>query len=134
MTLSSLTSDQLHRLVQLVQEKEKVQAALAQVNRSLENLDRASTEGKNNDAKRLPLPSKPKRAGSARKGKRGALGKTILKFLANKGKAGAHVKEIATTIGRKPVNITAYFYGTGKKVKGIRRLGGNVFSYTPSEA
>ncbi len=70
---------------------------------------------------------------AVKRGKRGALGEGILKFLQGKGKEGAHVTAIATHIGSKPANVTAYFYGTGKKVKGVKALGKNVFSYTPSK-
>jgi hypothetical protein len=74
--------------------------------------------------------AKPKKI---KRGKRGALGEGILNFLQPKGKEGAHVKDIAAGIGSKPANVTAYFYGTGKKVKGVKKHGGNVFSYVPKE-
>jgi len=54
-------------------------------------------------------------------GKRGALGVSILKFLSSKGKEGAHVKDIATHVGTKPANVTAWTYTTGKsKVKRVK--------------
>jgi hypothetical protein len=54
-------------------------------------------------------------------GKRGALGSAILKFLSTKGKEGAHVKDIASHLGTKPTNITAWAYTTGKsKVKKVK--------------
>jgi hypothetical protein len=66
-----------------------------------------------------------------RRAKRGALGAGILKFLSPKGKAGAHVKDIAAAIGSKAPNVTAWFYSTGKKNKDVKALGGNTFSYVP---
>ena len=74
----------------------------------------------------------PKKAGAKAKGKRkakGAIGKFILKLLSKKGKAGAHVKEIAKALKSKPANVVAWFYGTGKKVKGIRKVKPNTFAY-----
>jgi hypothetical protein len=54
-------------------------------------------------------------------GKRGALGVKILQFLGTKGKEGAHVKDIATAVGTKPANVTAWTYTTGKgKVKRVK--------------
>ena len=47
-------------------------------------------------------------------GERGALGNDILKFLSTKGKEGAHVKAIASHLGTKPANVTAWAYTTGK--------------------
>ena len=53
--------------------------------------------------------------------KRGALGAAILKYLSTKGKSGAHIKDIATHVGSKPANVTAWTYTTGKgKVKRVK--------------
>jgi hypothetical protein len=53
-------------------------------------------------------------------GKRGALGQKITDFLVGKPK-GEHVKAIATHVGTKPANITAWLYSTGKsKVKKVK--------------
>lgn len=53
--------------------------------------------------------------------KRGALGAGILKYLSTKGKSGAHIKDIATHVGSKPANVTAWTYTTGKgKVKRVK--------------
>lgn len=69
----------------------------------------------------------------SRRAKRGSLGAGILKFLSAKGKAGAHVKDIAAAIGSKAPNVTAWFYSTGKKNKDVKALGGNTFSYVPKQ-
>ncbi len=59
---------------------------------------------------------KPANVTKKAKGKRGAVGEAILKYLSTKGKEGAHVKDIAAHVGNKPANVTAYFYaGAGKK-------------------
>lgn len=56
-----------------------------------------------------------------KRGKHGALGKSILKFLSSKGKEGAHIKDIASHVGTKPANVTAWTYTTGKnKVKRVK--------------
>lgn len=64
-----------------------------------------------------------KSAGKQRRksGKRGALGVGILKFLSSKGKEGAHVSDIASHLGTKPANVTAWAYTTGQtKVKKVK--------------
>jgi hypothetical protein len=64
---------------------------------------------------------KPTSKQGRKSGKRGALGKDILKFLSTKGKEGAHVKDIAAQVGSKPANVTAWTYTTGKsKVKRVK--------------
>ena len=73
-----------------------------------------------------------KKAGAKAKRKRtvkGAIGEFILKLLSKKGDEGAHVKEIAKALKSKPANVVAWFYGTGKKIKGIRRVKPNTFAY-----
>jgi len=54
-------------------------------------------------------------------GKRGAVGAAIGAFVSSKGKSGAKVSEIATALGFKPVNVTAFFYSKGnlKKFKKV---------------
>lgn len=51
----------------------------------------------------------------AKKGKRGAVGAAIKAFVTGKGKAGAHVSEIAKATGNDPKNITAFFYAKANK-------------------
>jgi hypothetical protein len=71
-----------------------------------------------------PLPPLPKtrkgkggrKPGTAKKGKRGKVGESILKFLSTKGKEGAHISAIAEHVGAKTGNVTAWFYSTGKKL------------------
>jgi len=63
-----------------------------------------------------------------KRAKKGAVGEGILKFLSKKAE-GAHVKEISEAIGSKVANVTAWFYTTGKKVKGIKKVKPNTFAY-----
>jgi hypothetical protein len=64
---------------------------------------------------------KPATKPGRKTGKRGMLGSDILKFLSTKGKEGAHVKDIASNLGTKPTNVTAWAYTTGKtKVKKVK--------------
>jgi hypothetical protein len=65
------------------------------------------------------------------RGKRGALGEGILKFLQSKGGHGAHVKDIATALKTGKGNVTSWFYTTGKKIKGIKHVGPGTFAYSP---
>jgi len=65
----------------------------------------------------FPMGKAPK----VKKGKRGAVGEAIRAFVSSKGKAGARVSDIATALGFKPANITAFFYAKGnvKKFKKV---------------
>jgi len=61
------------------------------------------------------------------KAKRGAVGAAITAFVSSKGKAGAHVKEIAAATGFKVPNITAFFYARANKTK-FKNLGKATFA------
>jgi|SRR5580658_5379919 hypothetical protein len=80
----------------------------------------------------LGVKTPGRKPGTKVKGKRsarGTIGEFILKLLSKKGDEGAHVNEIAKALKNKPANITAWFYGTGKKVKGIKKVKPNTFAY-----
>jgi hypothetical protein len=120
MSFASLSSAQLHRLIQLVKEKEEIQAKLAQVNRSLDALQ----EGKEakESASKKPSPRRGRRRATLKDG--------ILKKLQAAGKEGLTVKELAASLKAKPASVSVWFYTTGKKIKGIEKVGKARFAYT----
>jgi DNA-binding NarL/FixJ family response regulator len=114
MSLTDLSSAQLERAVALLKEKESIQAQLERVNRSLESLGRGEI-----GAEKAGAVSKKGRPG----GRRGRLKKRLLKVLEAAGKEGMTVKDLAKKLGANPENVSIWFYTTGKKVKGIQRVG-----------
>jgi len=118
MALTDLTSAQLEHLVQLIKEKETLQARLTEVNRALEALEKG-------DASR---PSKA-RPGVRVRRRRGGLKEGLLQALETAGKAGITVKELAEKIGAKPSSVAVWFYTTGKKIKGIEKVGKAKYAY-----
>jgi hypothetical protein len=103
----------------------EVRAELAQL-LHLETFATESASKKRGRPAKVQGSSAVKNGKAARKrgrksGKRGALGVGILKFLATKGKKGSHIKDIASHVGTKPANVTAWTYTTGKsKVKRVK--------------
>ncbi len=129
MALSNLSSTQLAQLISLVKEKEVLQAKLDEVVSSIQSLESGSAV----PAKRGRKPGRPanvKTAGAktpAEKesaGKRGKrLKEPLLKALTAAGASGITVKELAAKLKVKPGNIFSWFYTTGKKIKGISKVG-----------
>ena len=117
MSLSSLTSAQLHRLIELVKEKEALQAKLAQVERSLADLESGRTKEEK--------PPEKKRGR-----RRAKLKDVLLKKLVAAGKEGLTVKELAASLNAKPTSVSVWFYTTGKKIKGIKKVGTARFAYS----
>jgi hypothetical protein len=120
MSLSSLTSAQLHQLIQLVKEKEALQAKLAQVERSLAGLESGTV---------VKDESPAKQRGPRRRRRRGGLKDALLKQLQAAGKDGLAVKELAVSLNAKPTSVSTWFYTTGKKIKGIKKVGKARFGY-----
>ena len=131
MSLSTLSSAQLAHLIGLVQEKEALQAKLDHVNAELHALE----TGKPLPKKRGRKPGRP--AGIKNKlvkGKRTKRGKRLkeplLKALSAAGSSGITVKELAAKLKVKPNNVFSWFYTTGKKIKGISKVGEAKYAYS----
>jgi hypothetical protein len=55
----------------------------------------------------------------------------LLKALQAAGKEGLSVKELAASIKAKSASVSVWFYTTGKKVKGLKKLGAGRYAYLP---
>jgi len=117
MALSDLTSSQLQQLIQLVKEKEDLLKKLAAVDRSLTALDAGEVD---NGAS---APTK-------RRKRRGALKEKLLAALTAAGKNGLSVKELAAKLNAKPGSVAVWFYTTGKKIKGLKKIAPARYSYS----
>ena len=126
MSLSTLSSAQLSRLIGLIKEKESLQAKLEKVEAALQSLE----TGKSASKKRGRKPGRPPgvKAETGRKSKR--LKAPLLKALSAAGASGITVKELADKLKVKPNNVFSWFYTTGKKISGIKKVGEARYAYT----
>jgi hypothetical protein len=125
MVFSTLSSAQLSRLIELVKEKESLTSKLEKVDAALKALEsgKVARRGRPPGTKGRPGP-KPAagKAGKARRrGKR--LKEPLLKALKAGGSSGVTVKELAAKLKVKPGNVFSWFYTTGKKISGIKKVG-----------
>jgi hypothetical protein len=129
MSLSTLTSAQLAQLIGLVKVKKALEAKLGKVDAALSALESGKAVGKRGRKRGRP-PGKAKTAtGKPRKrGKR--LKAPLLKALSSAGASGITVKELAAKLKVKPGNIFSWFYTTGKKIKGITKVGEAKYAYS----
>jgi hypothetical protein len=58
------------------------------------------------------------------------LKEAILKKLQTVGPEGITVKDLAASIGAKLGSVSVWFYTTGKKVKGLRKVSKGRFRYS----
>jgi hypothetical protein len=133
MALFNLSSAQLARLIALVKAKESLQSKLDHIIAELKSLE----TGKAVPKKRGRKPGRP--AGSTaktkgtkvKKSKRGKrLKQPMLKALSAAGSSGITVKELAAKLKVKPGNVFSWFYTTGKKISGIKKVGEAKYSYS----
>jgi hypothetical protein len=131
MSLSNLSSAQLAHLIGLVKEKESLQTKLDHVTAALKALE----SGKSAPKRRGRKPGRPAgvknkvaKGGKSKRGKR--LKQPLLKALSAAGSSGITVKELAAKLKVKPGNIFSWFYTTGKKISGIKKVGEAKYAYS----
>ena len=130
MEISNLSSAHLAQLVRLVKEKESLQSQLERINAQLSGLGKGTVVRRGRKPGR---PAKVKKAvgrppgRKARRGKR--LKAPLLKLLKSAGSEGITVKDIAAKLKVKPNNVFSWFYTTGKKVSGIKKVGEAKYSF-----
>ncbi len=125
MEISKLSSVQLTRLIRLIKQKEAAQAKVEKIEHAISSIGgngAAPKPGKRRGRKPGRPPGSGKKNATGRKrGKR--LREPLLKALKAAGPEGIKVKDLASKLKVKPGNIFSWFYTTGKKVKGITKVG-----------
>ena len=122
MALSDLSSAQLQQLIHLVKEKESLLVQIQRLERSLDGLFAGNDVEKKTSGAKEP---------KVRRRRRAALKDGLLKKLLSAGRNGLTIKELAAGLKAKPASVSVWFYTTGKKVKGIKKVGKARFAYIP---
>jgi hypothetical protein len=128
MELSNLSSAQLSQLIQLIKQKESLQEQLERIEISLAGIGQSRSPGRPRGRKPgRPAKLKVKAAVGRPPGRQGRRGKrlkdSLLKLLKGAGSEGITVKDLAAKLKVKPNNVFSWFYTTGKKVSGIKKVG-----------
>ena len=98
--------------------------------------DRAKLVKIQNSIEALAAGSPSKKSGvtvqtKKRTGRRGGkLKERLLKALEAAGKAGLTVKDLAANLKANPASVSIWFYTTGKKIKGIKKIGPAHYAYS----
>ena len=132
MELINLSSAALARLIGLVKEKETLETKLDHINSALKALEAGKAPKRRGRKPGRPVGSGTKiKGGKVRKAKRGKrLKAPLLKALSAAGSSGVTVKELAAKLKVKPGNIFSWFYTTGKKISGIKKVGEAKYAYS----
>jgi len=138
MKLTQLTSAHLNRLAALLEQKEALQAQIAQLNSQLTAFETGEPAPAPAVAKGRPgrkpgprpaaAPAKARPA-PARRAKRGAVKAAVLDLIKGAGKPGITVKDLAARLGAKYNRIFTWFYTTGRNVAEIRKVGPGKYAW-----
>jgi hypothetical protein len=132
MSLTNLSSGQLTKLVELIKAKEHLQAQVARIDAELASLESGSPRPKRRGRPPGRAKGSLSEATSPKPRKRSKRLKTgLLKELQAAGSEGITVKELAAKLKVKPGNVFSWFYTTGKKIKGIKKVGEAIYSLRP---
>ena len=147
MSLSSLSSSALRKAAALIEKRDALIAAVAQLNKEIDALasggsapapkkaaakspakkaakkttKKAATKTAKKAVKKAAA-SKP--TGPKKGSRRGKVKAAIIKQLKAAGKKGTSVKVISANLKTKPANVHAWFHSTGKKIKEVEKLEG----------
>ena len=133
MSLTNLTSAQLSQIMGLIKEKEELLKKLALLDGTLAALESGTVVPKKRGRKpgRPAAPVAVVKETEEKGGKRGKrLKGALLKALADAGSEGITVKDLAAKLKVKPGNVFSWFYTTGKKIKGISKVGEAKYAYS----
>ncbi len=119
--LTDISSATLRKMVKLSERKEALMSQIQELDRQMAALHQSKREGTEIGGKTFG------RANGTRVGKsrarRGALKARILGALRAAGQRGLTIQELSRKINVKPANLYVWFNGTGRKTRGVKKLG-----------
>jgi hypothetical protein len=124
--LRNIPSATLKQLVKLSERREALMSQIQQVDREIVRLE--SRFGVPAADERFTPVTISSKAGGARKNsgrrtKRGALREAIVSALRAAGKRGTNIKQLSQKLRVPSANLYVWFNSTGKKVRGLRKIG-----------
>jgi len=118
---TTIPSSTLRKLVKLCERKEALMAQIQDIDREMMRLQRKFAVPPRNPA--LGVARVTVTPAKGRRAKRGALKEKILRALRAAGKKGATVSDLSRKLGVRPANLYVWFNGTGRNVRGLKKIG-----------
>lgn len=120
MNIALLTSADLKRLAELLEQKESLQAQLEKVTAALDQFESGKPV---TSVKGRPGGKAAQPAGKTKRAARGAVKAAIMDLIQAAGESGVTVKDIAAKLGVSYNRVFTWFYNTGSKIKEIKKAG-----------
>jgi hypothetical protein len=128
--LIDISSATLRKMVKLSERKEALMSQIQELDRQLAALQQPS--GERPEAKsriRSFRPSSGTKRNQTRT-PRGELKAKIVGALRAAGRPGATIRELSEKLKVKPANLYVWFNGTGRKTRGVKKLGPARYSFS----
>jgi hypothetical protein len=129
MKLHHFTSSQISQIGRLIQKREALLRKIDKIEVKLADYVPVAGEETIPGKRTARLVRLGKTRRTARNRVPGKLKNVILKRLTTAGSRGVTVGDLSSAIKVKPGNIYSWFYTTGKKISGIRKIGPARYAY-----
>lgn len=132
MNISELTVDQLKQATILIDKRERLRAELRQIDERIADIFNMELSEDQETLIRPQLSKSQLRGNQERLAtKRGQLKEKILAALKEAGEEGLTIKELSDKIETEGSNFYAWFGSTGKKIRGLEKVGPAKYRWMP---
>jgi hypothetical protein len=120
--LTDISSATLRKMVKLSERKEALLSQIQELDRQMAALQQPVEEG-GGFIRVQALKRTSATRGAKGRMERGALKAKIIAALRASGRGGMTIRELSDNLGIKPANLYVWFNGTGRKTKGVKKIG-----------
>jgi hypothetical protein len=122
---TNIPSATLRKMIKLSERKEELMVQIQEIDRRMMRLQRGLGEPSCESRRKARVTFS--NASSTRqprpRAKRGALKERIVRILRAAGRKGATIRELSNKLGMPSANLYVWFNGTGRNVRGIKKIG-----------
>ena len=122
---TNIPSATLRKMIKLSERKEALMTQIQEIDRRMVQLQSEFGVPSLSAGGGAPVTvSRARRSqGHRRRTKRGALKEKIVQALRSAGRKGATIRELSRKLGAPSANLYVWFNGTGKTIRGIKKIG-----------
>jgi hypothetical protein len=121
--LIDISSATLRQMVGLSEQKEALLSQIQELDRQMAALQQPPGEGPKAKSRVRPFTRRSATKRSQMRTPRGELKAKIIGALRAAGRSGATIQELSERLKVKPANLYVWFNGTGRKTRGVKKLG-----------
>lgn len=121
--LIDISSATLRKMVKLSERKEALMSQIQELDRQMAALQQPPGEPPEAKSRARTFTSSSGTKRSRTRTPRGELKAKIIGALRAAGRSGATIQELSEKLKVKPANLYVWFNGTGRKTRGVKKLG-----------